>query len=291
VKNKRMHLMAGVLAICLVDAAQAADKNLVEQTFAKAWRGASGIDYVKPSGDDVDAMRGLFTRLLKGERGEEINSHLKQLGWNLRTQSSGNATWTVLTEAENKRSGRGLFAIASRGRHALQAPHVPSDGLTGDILLRYAADGLPRALAWNTLPRSKIDLAHSDGTYFIAFSQAYTDVFPNDKVIQVHGFEGSRRRTRAGEQSGAIISATHRNPSRELHTAVDCLKQRLDPNTRLYGKDVSELGGTTNSIARTLRRDGYEGFIHVELSLPLREALHADAQKRQALFECLGGLQ
>jgi hypothetical protein len=287
--DKHMRLIAGVFAICLANTTLASDNNLIEQSLAKAWRRASAVDYVTPDSSDVTTMRELFTRLLQGERDQKIESRLRQLGWNLLTQSAGGRTWTVLTEDEDNRSGRGLFAIASQGRHALQAPHVPSDGLTGEILLRYAADGLPRALAWNTLPRSKADMAHSDGTYFMAFSQAYATVFPDDKIIQIHGFDGSQRRTRSAEHSGAIVSATHKYPSRELRAAVDCLKQRLDPDTRLYGQDVSELGGTTNSIARTLRRDGYEGFIHVELSLPLREALRDEADKRLSLFECLGG--
>lgn len=289
--DKHVRLIAGVFAICLADTTLANNNNLVEQRFAQAWRRASAVDYVTPESSDVAAMRELFIRLLQGERDQKIESRLGQLGWNLHTQSAGGRTWTVLTEEQDKRSGRGLFAIASQGRHALQAPHVPSDGLTGEILLRYATDGLPRALAWNTLPRSKADMAHSDGTYFMAFSQAYATVFPNDKIIQIHGFDGSQRRTRSAEHSGAIVSATHKNASRELRAAVDCLKQRLDPDTRLYGQDVSELGGTTNSIARTLRRDGFEGFIHVELSLPLREALHDEAGKRLSLFECLGGRQ
>lgn len=287
--DKYVRWMAGVFAICLADTTLANDDNLVEQSFAQAWRRASTVDYVAPESSDVAAMRELFTRLLKGERDQKITSRLGQLGWNLRTRSAGGRTWTVLAEEEDKRSGRGLFAIASQGRHALQAPHVPSDGLTGDILLRFAADGLPRALAWNTLPRSKADMAHSDNTYFMAFSQAYATVFPDDKIIQIHGFDGSKRRTRDAEHSSAIVSATHKNASRELRAAVDCLKQRLDPDTRLYGQDVSELGGTTNSVARTLRGDGYQGFIHVELSLPLREALHDEAGKRLSLFECLGG--
>lgn len=289
--DKRVHLVVGVLAACLSDTTLAGDKDLVEQSFSRAWKKTSTIDYVTPDSGDVAAMRELFTRLLQGERDQKIKGSLRKLGWNLRTQSSGSTTWTVLTEEEDQRSGRGLYAIASQGRHALQAPHVPSDGLTGDILLRYVADGLPRALAWNTLPRSKADMAHTDNTYFLAFSQAYATVFPDDKIIQIHGFDSSQRRTRSAERSGAIVSATHKNPSPELRKAIDCLKRRLSPDTRLYGQDVSELGGTTNSIARRLRGDGYEGFIHVELSRPLREALRDDADKRLSLFDCLGGRQ
>lgn len=288
-KDKCSPVLTGLVTACLALPAHAGNETPMEQSFSRAWRRASNVDYVAPDKHDVDKMRTLFIRLLNNERGDEIKTELKNLGWSVRMQTAGSIAWTVIAEADNQRSGRGFYAFASRGTHALQAPHVPTDGMTGEILLRYAGDALPRALAWNTVPRTKADLAHLETTYLLAFSLAYAEVYPHEKIIQLHGFDSGRRRTQAAAESNAIISATHQRPSSALRTAAQCLKAQFDPNTRLYGEDVNELGGTTNSIAQALRRRGFEGFVHVELSKPLRQALADDEKKRQALFDCLGG--
>lgn len=288
-KDKRLQLIAGLASLCFAEQALGGNETLIEQSFARAWRKASTVEYVAPGRDDIDKMRSLFIRMLKNERSDGIKAELKTLGWALRVQTTGTVTWTVVAEADTQRSGRGLYAFASQGTHALQAPHVPTDGMTGEILLRYASDALPRALAWNTVPRAKADLAHLDDTYLLAFSLAYADVYPNEKIIQFHGFDSSRRRTRSAAESEAIISAGHKRPSRGLRTAAQCLKKRFDPNTRLYGDDVDELGGTTNTTAQALHRQGYDNFVHVELSKPLRQMLTDDADKRRSLLDCLGG--
>lgn len=287
-RDRHKAVLAGAAGIWMSGLASAAGGNLIEQSLDEAWQRASRVDYVAPAADDVAVMQDLFARLLRGDRNEQTQRRLHELGWTVRTQRIGEVEWTVIAETADRRSGRGLYAIADRGRHALQAPHVPSDGLTGDIVLRYADDALPRALAWNTVPRAKADLAHVDRSYFTAFSLAYARVHPGDRIIQIHGFDGGRRRTVEAGRSSAIISAAHASPGPALRAGVQCLRKRLDPGVSLYGQDVRELGGTTNRTAQALRAAGFEGFLHVELSLPMREALREDASRRLALFECLG---
>jgi len=269
--------------------AWAGGEQSLDKLYTDAWKDAKAVAYVAPASGELAAMQRLFARLLKGEPASAVATELRMLGWNVYAQSAGGVTWTVVTEARNQRRGRGLYAFSSGGRHAMQAPHVPSDELTGRILLRYADDGLPRALAWNTVPRKTADLAHLDGTYLIAFSRAFAQVYPSEKIVQLHGFDTRRRHSAAGAQSSAIVSAAHSHPPFQLKSAVRCMQQKIEKHTRLYGVDVRELGGTTNSVARALRTEGYEGFIHVELDLSLREQLADMPARRAALLDCLGG--
>ncbi|WP_181373095.1 hypothetical protein [Massilia glaciei] len=262
---------------------------MLEDSLASAWKGEGTVGYGAPSRADLDAMEGVFVRLLRGVRGAALAREALALGWSVRTERRGAVAWTVVAELRDRRGGRGLYAFADRGRHALQAPHVPSDKLTGQILLEYASDGLPRALAWNTVTRGRADLAHLDGTYLIAFSRAFARVFPAEKIVQLHGFDAGRRRTTEAADSAAIVSAARRDPPAELKSATRCMRCKVHPQTRLYGVDVLELGGTTNSVAAALRAAGYGGFVHLEMDLPLRQALAGDAGKRRALLACVGG--
>lgn len=283
-------LAAGMLvAACPVVPSLASGGTVLEKVYSRAWKDAKSVDYVTPSADELAVMQQVFVRLLKGEPVKAMASDLQTLGWAVFTESVGGVTWTIVAEAENQRRGRGLYAFSNAGRHALEAPHVPSDELTGQILLRYAEDGLPRALAWNTVPRKTADLAHLDGTYLIAFSRAFAQVYPSEKILQLHGFDAQRRRSAAGAESGAIISAARNNPPPELKSAVKCMQQEIEKRTRLYGVDVHELGAMTNNVARALRNEGYQGFIHVEMDSSLREQLVDVPAKRQALLNCLGG--
>ena len=106
--------------------------------------------------------------------------------------------------------------------------------------------------------------------------------------MQLHGFDFQRRRSFAGVESGAIVSATRKNPPPELKLAVKHMQQKIEKRTRLYGVDVRELGGTKNSVARALRNDGYQGFVHIEMELALREQLADLPAKRRALLDCFG---
>lgn len=263
--------------------------GLLQQAYSQAWKGNRSVQYEAPSTAELTATRDLFARILRGERGRGIDELAQSAGWRIRSQPQDGGDLVVVSEAPGEIRGRGLYAFFSQGRHALQAPHVPTDGLTGEILLEYAQDRLPRALAWNTVPRSRGDMAHLFDTDFIEFSRAFALAHPNEKIIQLHGFDADDRKTEAASGSGAIVSATHRRPSNELRQAVNCLRDQVESATRLYGEDVRELGGTTNTVAKALRAGGYEHFIHLEAALPLRERLLADATQRRALFVCLGG--
>lgn len=282
-------LAAGMLAAACPITGFAGGEKMLDKYYTSAWKDAKSVQYVAPSAYELAATQKLFVRLLKGEPASAMSADFQALGWKVSTESARGVTWTVVAEAADQRRGRGLYAFSRTGRHAIQAPHVPSDAQTGRILLGYASDGSPRALAWNTVPRRTADIAHLDGTYLIAFSRAFAEVYPSEKIVQLHGFDARRRRSAAGALSSAIVSAAHMNPSYELKSAVRCMQQKIEKHTRLYGVDVRELGGTTNSVARALHKEGFEGFVHVEMDLSLRKQLAELSARRQALMDCLGG--
>lgn len=269
--------------------AMSSPEPLLTQAYSQVWKDPVLTRYQPAQAAELEASEDLFVRLLQGQDPALLGSLAHKGGWVLRSERGAGRSVVVVSELPSGRRGRGLYAFFDQGRHALQAPHVPSDKLTGEILLRFSEDSRPRALAWNSVPRSVADLAHLDGTDFIAFSRAFARVKPGEKIIQFHGFDSDRRKTSAAAVSAAIVSAGHSKPARELREAVRCMNAKVDSATRLYGVDVNELGGTTNNVFHALRVMGYEHFIHLEINLPLREQLLVDAKKRNALFSCLGG--
>ncbi|HEY4542740.1 MAG TPA: hypothetical protein VIG66_10255 [Noviherbaspirillum sp.] len=286
-------IWGGIAAMpCMALAASSSSSATLEQIYERAWKRASRVDYVVPEAEELAATERLFARLMRGQQRSSTIAELRERGWSVHTQRMGEATWTIVSEAADQRSGRGLYAISDRGRHALQAPHVPSDARTGEILLAYAADtggASPRALAWNTVHRKNADLARLPDTYLVAFSRAFARVFPDERILQLHGFDASKRRSAAGAYSSAIVSSGHAYPSSALKSSVKCMQQGIEKRTRLYGVDVSELGATRNPVAHALEADGYHGFVHVELDPKMRKRLATDAAQRKKLLACLGG--
>lgn len=278
-----------MLAMLMPSVAMSSSESILAQAYSQARKDSARTRYKPSQPAELEATEDLFVRLLQGQDPVTLDTLAGKAGWVLRSEKRAENSVVVVAELPTARRGRGLYAFFEHGHHALQAPHVPSDKLTGEILLRYGEESLPRALAWNTVHRSVADLAHLDGTDFIAFSRAFARVHPDQKIIQFHGFDADRRKTNAASESAAIVSAGHSQPDRELRDAVRCMNSKVDSSTRLYGVDVQELGGTTNNIYHALRAMGYEHFIHLEINLPLREQLLMDVKKRKALFGCLGG--
>jgi hypothetical protein len=57
----------------------------------------------------------------------------------------------------------------------------------------------------------------------------------------------------------------------------------------VYAVDTETLGATRNVQGRALRTVGPGRFLHVELALPVRDVLTADAEARRTLAEALLG--
>lgn len=186
------------------------------------------------------------------------------------------------------RQGAGVIPLL------ISAPHRNADRMTGTLTMRFFVEGRARAAAWNSVPRrsacdeDESDIARLDLHPFTAFTSAFARAHPNGRVIQVHGFDVGRRRTPQARAASVILSSGSRDISPTLESIAACLRRDLPSlAVALFPLDVSELGATRNAQGRSLRRLGFQGFVHAELSLELRRGLVDDAELRHRFLACL----
>lgn len=258
----------------------------------EAWTddGGARAEYRAPDAAALRAAERQFAAELAGRAGE-----WKALGLQREAAAEGPA----LREPAGERRGLGVYGFAARPRRdwLIQAPHSRDDLHTGRLArLAYAESGA-RAAMWNSVRRhtpiagasGEADMAHLDDSYWQALTRAFATAYPQGRVIQWHGFDGDKRKSAAAQDLDLIVSAGQATPPPWVRTAAACLKTGLGPfRAGLYPDDVAELGGTTNAQGRLLRGLGHSGFIHLEMSLPLRETLVRDGELRRRLLDCLG---
>lgn len=199
------------------------------------------------------------------------------------------ADYDTVQELPKSRHGRGYFAINPQAKNnwLLQAPHADSDLHTGKIASRLFLTGAFRAAQWNTVHRDVSDMAHSPDTYWQAYTQAFAELYPEGKIIQIHGFDQDNRKSEEGSNSDMILSAGNKNPPDWLQQTASCLKKAMPLHVSLYPFDVKELGGTKNVQGQLLMVMGYGGFVHIEMSGPMRMELLNNAETRKRFIACL----
>ena len=84
-----------------------------------------------------------------------------------------------------------------------------------------------------------------------------------------------------------ILSNGTLSPGLKLQHQQACLSAGLARPVRLYPLSIRELGGTTNVQGIALRQLGYQSFVHMEMSRPLRQALLDDEATRVQLLRCM----
>lgn len=199
--------------------------------------------------------------------------------------------FTYFQELPDRQVGRGLVVMRNQGETKpwlLQIPHAKSDMYTGKIGALLLAEGEFKAGMWNSIPRKKADMAHLTDTYWQAVTQAFALYYQDARIIQLHGFSQSKRKSEAGRQSDIIISAGHRFPPLWVQQVARCLKQALPDKVSLYPYDVKELGATTNEQGHLLQALGKDGFLHIETSKRMRKKLLQNLETRQILLNCIG---
>ena len=108
------------------------------------------------------------------------------------------------------------------------------------------------------------------------------------RIVQLHGFERTRRASSAAQLVDIIVSDGTRAPGRRIFDLADCLSRSLAPKqVAVYPNDVAELGALTNRQGQALRSEGFDGFVHLEMSAQLRASLVQDPKLRNALASCL----
>lgn len=203
----------------------------------------------------------------------------------------------VVEEPEGACRGGGTYLLR-RGEAnlplLLSAPHRGADRFTGSLALKMMVEGRAAAAAWNSVPRRSrcgdgtSDLARLPRHPFTAFSAGFASALPHGRVIQLHGFEPARRTTPEGQGASIILSSGSGASSAAVDAVASCLRRNLrDERVAVFPSDVHELGALRNVQGRRLRETGFEGFVHVELALDLRERLMRDVALRRRFGACL----
>ena len=254
--------------------------SFAQTDFANTLKLASaGKQFVQPSRAEIQRGEALFLRLFKGERSAALNAAWAEAGFDVLSADSGQLTLVV--EQASQRAGRGFFVLRAGAPVMLQIPHAFHDELTREIGVSVFKRGRFSAAAWNTVPRQfeqngqviNADMAHLTNTYFIAFSRAFARHYPQGNIVQLHGFDQSKRNSSTAASAAAIISNGSGRASPLLKKIAVDLQQKTKLNILVYPDDVRELGATTNTVAADLRDIGFTQFTHIEMSRGFRERL------------------
>ena len=257
--------------------------------LAEAIRGG---DYLPAGREEVARAEALFLSLAQGAAPAGLATEARSLA--VRIESIG--PLLIVREEEHAKRGRGFFVFRRDARpDILLVPHGFKDEMTRDIGVSLFNQGSFSAAAWNTVPRNyerngvrvDADMAHLAGTWFTAFALAAARAWPSGQTLQIHGFEQGKRKSEAAADADLILSNGTRTPGPQLRRQQQCLSSGLDRPVRVYSESFHELGGTTNVQGIALRERGYPGFVHMEMSRSLRQALRDDEATRAALLRCL----
>jgi len=152
-----------------------------------------------------------------------------------------------------------------------------------------------KAMAINTVNRRyssatgekmSADMAHMYQSLFVAFSQAFVKVIEAGEIIQLHGFNADKR-SQTRKVDIILSDGTKNYTNHKLIKQQSCIESKLKLNVKVYPQDINLLGGTKNSIGRSIRDAGYNQFEHIEMSLPARKLLNRSAKKRKVFIRCL----
>jgi len=264
---------------------------LQSETINKQWRAVFSKHDLQPSSLlELQQVEQAFTEELQGTQSE--------LWVKLDMQRLALSSRVIFQETEHAQQGRGLFILnteAVANNVLLQAPHAKADRYTGELAALLFEQGGLRAVQWNSISRhaeikgfsAKADMAHLSQTYWQVFTRTFAKQFPHARIIQLHGYNQSKRKSRQGKDSEIIVSAGHYYPPVWVQKTATCLKQQMPGKVSLFPYEVNELGATTNTQGQLLRGLNHQGFLHIEMSLSLRKSLLSSAELRQLLLDCL----
>lgn len=163
----------------------------------------------------------------------------------------------------------------------IQTPHGDSDLKTREIAELLCKEQKYDSCSTNTMHRRKFDFAHEHDSPFQAFTEAIVTHDPKALIVQLHGFETSKRSFGPERRARMILSTGH--DSRALRAALASLRIDNDPTILVYGVTTQELGATRNAQAGLLKALGKGRFLHIETSLAFREKLQSDRKERDFL--------
>lgn len=277
---RRGHVIAGVLALVL-------SAGLAALLFPPL-RQAVGI---AGSNSELAASERLFKAALQGRPVETDGSGLA-----VRPAPTAWKGWRI-GESEADCRGRGVYLIRTGPSRplAITAPHRGSDRHTGTLAAQLFLESAAVAAAWNSAPRRPgpncahaLDLAKAPQHPFTAFALAFARQYRDGRIVQLHGFERSRRTTGSVAEAAMVVSDGTTTPDGKLLDLADCLSVAFAPAPVLvFPHEARELGGLTNAQGKALRQSGFQGFVHLEMSAQLRERLADDRELRGSVLRCL----
>ena len=229
----------------------------------------------------MDAFAQMDTKLQEDE--------WRRLGYEMVHASMDDDRLLVIRPSRKKVECCGVyvFRLTPSAPVALQMPHRFHDYHTGTIGGKLFVESRCRAMAFNTAHRETVDMARQAGSYFQAFAEAWSRADPDGFLIQIHGFSSKGRVSNDGGVPAIIISNGTAHPEAWMSTAGECLRESGFDGVCLYPSGIRELGGTRNISGRVMRGNGNGRFLHLELSLSVRETLRDSGLSREAFFDCI----
>ncbi|HEX7900128.1 MAG TPA: hypothetical protein VF950_20335 [Planctomycetota bacterium] len=237
--------------------------------------------FVPPPAAELEALAAFAA----GPLDAPLPPALDRAGWRVDWIPFGEEKLRLLRESPDAKRGRGVMLTrpaAAASKLVLMAPHRFFDKLTGDVaraaFFRARASVLLENTAhrlWNKADDAEhgpSDAAHQEATGLHALARGVAAGRKGLLIVQPHGSGG-------GEDglASAILSDGTRDPGRWVKTAAERLRAS-NVRCEVYGVDTRKLGATENVLGRHLRTSGADArFLHVEMTLPLREAFKADA--------------
>ncbi|MBC7531265.1 MAG: hypothetical protein H7318_06775 [Oligoflexus sp.] len=187
-----------------------------------------------------------------------------------------------------KQSNLGSYRISTgtgvSGIH-LQTPHGESDLQTRKIGELLCIEQSYESCATNTWHRRSFDFAHETISPFQTFTRAIVSKDPKALIVQLHGFEGGKRRGVREQNAKMILSIG--SDSALLQAALKALHLDQDPSILVYGEGTRDLGAMRNAQRQLISSVGKGHFLHIEMSLPLRERLASDRKEREQLNDII----
>ena len=200
------------------------------------------------------------------------------------------------------KQSQGHFDIRLNGNPInvfLQAPHVWSDTDTGSILKKLSKKINPRVSFKNSVHRNYLpldkknkgvnfDLGKRKNSILVLLSKIFVKDYPYGSVIQIHGFENSKRKTIKGRNADLIISSGSFSPSKRAKTLTRCLKDgHRGLQVYTFPTEVTELGGTKNVLSKLSTAKNKSPFIHIEMSKKYRNLLLSNKEIFGYFSKCI----
>jgi len=259
-----------------------AARNTLKRIFKES---IVGSQLVMPEETQIASFKKLIEKTL-GSRtvDSELKLQWEQEGWECRSVSDSNLI--IVVEKSDQRWGRGIYAIraGSSSQIVLQAPHRFNDAKTGVIARKIFEEHDVWAVAFNTVHRKELDLAHCERHYFNAFTEAVVALRARSVMLQLHGFSNATK-TNAGRSANMIVSDTTKFPGRYARRVAEEFKFNFGKShTRLYPLETRWLGGTNNHQANLVQQLGSVGFLHLEMNPSFRQQLASTASVREQFF-------